>query len=128
MEVQMKKTRERLEEEFNQISSMEKWTKESLETMKNILKSIYYIDVICAMQDGNGEEYSGMSYARGGRRGNSAGSYSYNGPYYSRPSMSGKRYYDDERNHAIDKLHRMMESAGNEEVRMAIQNALGELE
>lgn len=117
----MRKTRERLEEEFKHISSNETWTKDSLETMKNILKSMYYIDVICAMKDGDeypGSEYMGKSYAS--RRGRS-----YDMPY---DRMSGRRYYDSEKENATQKLYHMMENEENGEVRMAIQNAIRELE
>ena len=146
----MKKTRERLENEFCQISSNEKWTKESLEMMKDVLKSMYYIDVICAMKDG--EEYPGSSYmppansyAMSSQRRTSMGQYSRNGSYdnggrmsgnypmyggYSygyRNGMSGRRSYDDERDHAVHQLHQMMENEQNDEVRMAIQAAINEL-
>lgn len=120
----MKRTRDRLEEEFKHISSNETWTKDSLETMKNILKSMYYIDVICAMKDGEsypGSEYMGMSYAT--RHGGNGYSY--------RPNMngmSGRRYYDDERENAKQRLYAMMENEPNNDVRMAIQNAIRELE
>lgn len=110
---QMRKTRERLEEEFKHISSNEVWTDKSIETMKNVLKSMYYIDVICAMKDG--DEYPGSDYMRK----------SYAPHHYG---MSGRRYYDDEKHNATQKLYRMMESEENGEVRAAIQSAIRELE
>ena len=124
----MKKTRERLEEEFKHISSNETWTKDSLETMKNILKSMYYIDVICAMKDGEeypGSEYMGKSYSMS-RRGRD--NYYDGWSYDNRGGMSGRRYYDDERQNATQKLYQMMNNEQNNEVRMAIQKAIHELE
>lgn len=143
----MKKTRERLEEEFKRISSNETWTKDSLETMKNILKSMYYIDVICAMKEGeaypgsenmsrmSGNSYGGRgSYDRGYDRGYAYDRRSYDGGSYDGGSYgrggrsSGRRYYDDEKQNATQKLYQMMNNEQNGEVRMAIQNAIHELE
>ena len=129
----MKRTRERLEEEFNRISSNETWTKDSIELMKNTLKSMYYIDVICAMKRGEdypGSEYMGQSYAmsrpiHGGYSGNGYGN-SYNNSY--RHGMSGRRYYDDEKENAMRRLRQMLDNENNEEVRGAIMSAINELE
>lgn len=136
---EMKKTRERLEDEFKQVSSVEKWTKDSLENMKNILKAMYYIDVICAMKEGEeypGSEYMGSSYARGGNRMNGgyrrggSGTYPMNDGYGYRIGgygMSGRPYYDDEKDHAVHKLRGIMDTTNNDEVRMAVQSVLNEL-
>ena len=42
--------------------------------------------------------------------------------------ISGRRYYDTEKENAIHKLHRMMDSEENPETRMAIQHVIRELE
>lgn len=155
MDESMKKTRERLEDEFRQASSSEKWDVDNVDLMKNLLKSMYYIDVICAMKDGNdypGSEYMpAMSYARGGQRRNAMGQYSRNGSYDGRSydmgydnrgsgyypmypmnsydnyrgEMSGRRYYDDEMGSAVHKIEHMMETEMNPEKRKAMQDILG---
>lgn len=129
---QMKHARERLENEFRQISSNDTWTKDSIEMMKNTLKSMYYIDVICAMKESGKDDYSGYSYAT--RPSHRYYDYDYDRNYdrsydrgYSRGG-SGRRYYDDEKDHAKMKLHQMMDNEQNEEVRMAIRSAIAELE
>lgn len=125
MEEQMRKTRERLEKEFKEISSCDKWTTDILTKMKDILKSIYYIDAIEAM--GNGGEYPGseelMSYrsydngtnGMSGQRRNAMGQFSRNGmsgtyPMNSYPMNTyGRRYYDSEKDHAIQELRRKID-------------------
>lgn len=127
MEECMRKTRNRLEDEFNHLSSEDKWTFELIENMKNVLKSIYYIDVICAMKDGEdypGSDYMNRSYARGGMSRRSYDNYR----DYDDMRGSGRRYYDGEKENAINKMRMMMDSEQNPEVRMAIQNAIRELE
>lgn len=129
MEESMKKVRERLEDEFRQVSASEKWDTGNVEMMKNLLKSMYYIDVICAMK--NGEDYPGseympaMSYARGGHRRNALGQYSYASGHYP---MSSRRYYDDEMGNVIHKLEYMMDNEMNPEKRKAIQDVLNEIQ
>ena len=158
MDESMKKARERLMDEFRQASSAEKWTPECITLMKNLLKNVYYIDVICAKEDG--EEYPGSeympeaSYARGQRR-NAMGQYSRNGSYDGRPisgnypslgmypmnsynnsyndsyrrgGMSGRRYYDNEMGNIVHKMEHMMETETNPEKRMAIQEILGDIQ
>lgn len=125
MEEQMHKTRERLEKEFKEISSCDKWTTDVLTKMKDILKSIYYIDVIEAM--GNSGEFPGSeelmnyrSYDNGmngtsGQRRNAMGQFSRNGmsgtyPMNSYPMNTyGRRYYDSEKDHAIQELRRKID-------------------
>lgn len=125
MEEQMHKTRERLEKEFKEISSCDKWTTDILTKMKDILKSIYYIDVIEKM--GNSGEFPGSeelmnyrSYDNGmngmsGQRRNAMGQFSRNGmsgtyPMNSYPMNTyGRRYYDSEKDHAIQELRRKID-------------------
>lgn len=145
MDESMKKARERLMDEFRQASSAKDWTKECVELMKNLLKSVYYIDVICAMDEGSGypgEEYigSGTSYARGGQRRNAMGQYTSGRRYYDDmnrgsgtyptmyPYMSGRRYYDDDMGNVVHKLEHMMETEMNPEKRMAIQEVLSSIQ
>lgn len=153
MEDSMKKARERFMDEFRQASSAEKWSKECVELMKNLLKCVYYIDVTDAMENGGeypGSEYmdgSGASYARGGQRRNAMGQYSrtgsydrydnrmnngsgmypMSGRYYRDDGMSGRRYYDDEMGNAIHMLERMKNTETNPDKRMAIQEIMDEL-
>lgn len=142
MDESMKKTRERLMDEFRQASSAQTWTKECVEMMKNLLKSVYYIDVITAMEDGGdypGSDYmpDAVSYARGGQHRNAMGQYSRNGydnrgsgtypmmyPYTYRGGMSGRRYYDDEMGNAVHKLQHMMDNEMNPDKRMMMQEIL----
>lgn len=152
MDESMKKTRERLMDEFRQASSAEKWSKECIELMKNLIKTVYYIDVDSAME--NGGEYPGSEYmpdasfARGQRR-NAMGQYSRNGSYdgrmnnggsygmypmnyyddsYRMGGMSGRRYYDNEMGNIVHDLKHMLETEMNPEKRMAIQEFLGKVQ
>lgn len=122
MEEQMYKTRERLEKEFKEISSCDKWTRDDLTKMKDILKSMYYIDVINAMNDtgefpGSEELMRNRSYDNGmsGQRRNAMGQFSRNGmsgiyPMNSYPvNTYGRRYYDSEKDHAIQELRRKID-------------------
>lgn len=126
------------EQMFNKASAKQDWPKECVETMKDLLKCIYYCEVLEAMH--NPEEYSGNSYGYDGgtssaQRRNSMGQFSRNGSYAmgrggnSGYPMSGRRYYsyDDERHSAMDRLRNMVNNESNEEVRMALQNAMNEL-
>lgn len=137
MEEQMHKTRERLEKEFKEISSCEKWTTDILTKMKDVLKSMYYIDVISAMKEGGeypGSEemanYRTFDSMSGAQRRNAMGQFSKNGMSGTYPmngyypmntfdrgyydgdrngGMSGRRYYDSEKDHAIQELRRKID-------------------
>ena len=149
MEEFMKKARERLMDEFRQASSADKWTKECVEMMKNLLKSVYYIDVICAMENGN--EYPGSEYmptnSFANRNRNSMGQFT-SGGYDNRGSgtypmypnmnaynsyrdgnMSGRRYYaSEDMGDAVHKLEHMMNNEMNPEKRMAMQEVLNSIQ
>lgn len=127
----MTKARDRFMSEFEQmyskVSSEEKITKECVETMKDLLKCVYYIDAIEGMASGFEGEDNG--YSRGFRS-------SYDGRYPNRPyyddGYSGRRRsrgrsYDDEKRSAMNRLHEIMNNEPNEEVRMAIQSVMREL-
>ena len=130
MDESMKKTRERLMDEFRQASSAEKWSKECIELMKNILKSIYYIDVVSAMSNGN--EYPGSdympssSYANDISRRNGMSRYGKTNSY--RNTMSSRMYYDDELAGISTRLERMMDTEMNPDRRAAIQDVLYKLQ
>ena len=133
----MSKARDRFYSEFNQMYSKaateEKWSKDCVETMKNLLKCIYYVDVIDAMH--NPEEYDSDAYSRhsyamgrsGAQHRDSMGRYaSRDGGY----GVSGRRYYnsyDEDRHAAMDRLQALMNTESNNEVRMALQNVMNEM-
>ena len=48
--------------------------------------------------------------------------------YDNRGGGSGRRYYDDEKESALGRMYKMMESETTPEARMAIQMAIRELE
>lgn len=137
-----------LESDFRKFLDKGKWTPDDYKTMKDIQKLLYYIDVRCAMKEG--DEYPGsaymppnMSYAQ---RRNSMGQFtsgdmngwSMNGSgtyphmdrnmYYDGMGMSGRRYYDSEREKAIHKLHHMMENTDDAERKSALNFALHALQ
>lgn len=137
MDEMLNKACERFYSEFTQMYSeaapKDKWPKECVETMKDLLKCIYYCKVINAMEGGEYPSENGNSFAGG-----YSGGYSEYSGYnpgnsmaqnrnvrgqFSRNSMAsgGRRSYnssyDDGRRNAIA-----------EEARMALQNALAELD
>ena len=127
----MKKARERFYSEFTQMysksASEEKWSKDCVEIMKNLLKCVYYIDVLDAMHnpDEYDSGYSNNSYARGR---NSMGRYTSHD--WGTGGMSGRRYYNsynDDRMATMERLQNLMNNESNGEVRMALQNAMNEL-
>lgn len=133
MDEMLKKASERFYQEFNQMYSKaateEKWTKECVENMKNLLKCIYYADVIVAMHGGEEDNYDQRNWS-GARSRNAQGQFSRNGSYSygGYPMSSGRRYsYDDERMNAIDRIRGMMDNESNGEVRMALERAMHEL-
>ena len=139
----MMKARDRFMSEFEQmyskVSSEEKITKECVETMKDLLKCVYYIDAIEGMASGFDSDADGYSRGYTNNRGYmprySSDSRSYDDRYSGRRrdsmgrfSRTGGRSYDDEKRNAMNRLHDLMNSEPNEEVRMAIQNVIRELD
>lgn len=59
----------------------------------------------------------------GGRGGNGSGN-----RYYDGMGMSGRRYYDSEKEKALHKLHHMMENTDDAERKNALKLAINELE
>lgn len=139
MEEKTYKQIEEFEKDYDKIASKDVWDPSDITRMKDLQKLMYYLEVRCAMKDGG--DYPGSNYMnRGSYRGNrGSGHYPMDGGpwYYDNgqnmsgrryyDSMSGRRYYDDDRKSAIDRLQRMMETETNQSVKMAIQNAIMEL-
>ena len=137
MEESMKRLLHEYDADFHRIADKGSWSPEEITRMKDLQKLMYYIEVRCAMKEGEeypGSEYMdvGKSYARGGQRRNPV-----NGQYMSYRTMDGNRYYDDGRGYgrryydtedAIHKLHKLMDSENNPEFKMAIQEAIHTLE
>ena len=133
----MMKARDKFESEFEQmytkIASEDKISKDCVEVMKDLLKCIYYIDAIEGMASGfedadDGYSRSYMPYRRSydmmpsnagysNRRRDSMGR-------FSRMSRS----YDGGKRDAMNRLHEMMNNEPNEDVRMAIQSVIRELD
>ncbi len=143
MDETMKKARERFYSEFTQMfskaASKEDWSKDCVEIMKDLLKSIYYIDVLDAMHNPEeyDENYSRNGYDRGYNsydqgRSNARGRDSM-GRFTSRDGgygMSGRHFYgsyNDDRMATMERLQGLMNNEPNNEVRMALQNAMNEL-
>lgn len=131
-----KKDIDRFWSEYEEISSKEKWDVNDLEKMKNLLKCIYYKEVICAMDEASedGYEYRGMpsrSYARGNPRHNPntgrfmSGSYPMNDNYYD-DGMSGRRYYDDggAKQMALHRFESIAEAERDPELREAMKELM----
>lgn len=126
---------EKYEADFNKIASKDVWSKDDIAMMKDLQKLMYYMEVRCAMKDG--EEYPGSEYmpemSRGSGRGrDSMGRYTsgnmYYPPNYYMNDASGRRYYDDAKKDAIHKLHHMMENTDDEGRKSALKLAIQELE
>lgn len=147
---------EKFDADYSKIYSQDGWTKEDIEMMKDLQKLMYYIEVRCAMKDGAdypGEQYMDdmsyngydsrsydgydNSYARGGYgRGGMGRSmamqngrpmpYGRNGMYGN--GMSGRRYYDGEKENAMNDLRRMMSMEQDPEKRSMIESAIHALE
>lgn len=145
----MYKQVEEFQKDYDKIYAKGKWEPCDYTTMKDLQKLMYYIEVREAMKNGgdySGSEYMdqnsynrGYSYARGntmhnplnGRFMPRGGSGTYpmgNGPWYYDNGMSGRRYYDGEKEDAIHKLHKAMDAETNPDFRMAIQEAIRMLE
>lgn len=149
------KENECFQKDYDKIYAKGQWTKEDLENMKNYKKLIYYNMAINGMENGSGfpgSEYMDMNEANSFRRGrnpmngqymsrdmgmNGSGLYypqymdgnSWNGRgSYDGMNMSGRRYYDSEKEKAIHKLHHMMENEDNAEKKNALKMAVTVLE
>ena len=138
---QMKKQIEKFESDYDKIFSKGAWEPKDVTLMKDLQKLMYYLEVRCAMKEG--EDYPGSeymdersnSYASGGQaRSPMTGRYMSRGGsgtypmYYDDMRGSGRRYYDGEKEDAIHKLHKAMDNESNPEYRMAVQEAIRILE
>jgi len=146
-----KKHVEEFEKDYEKIASKGTWDDKDLERMKNLQKIMYYIELRCAMKEGQeypGSEYmpdSNMSYAmnyathgnqmrnpmNGRYMGRGSGTYYppyMDNRYYDDMGSSGRRYYDDEKKNALHKLHHMMDMEENPEKKSALKVAINELE
>lgn len=144
----VKKHIEEFEKDFEKVASKNAWDDKDLERMKNLQKIMYYIELRCAMKEGQdypGSEYmpeETRSFARGrdsmgrftsGTAYMNRGSGTYYPPYmdnryYDDMGSSGRRYYDDEKKNALHKLHHMMDMEENPEKKNALKIAINELE
>lgn len=142
--------------DYNKLYDKGTWNKDEIAMMKDLKKLIYYNLVIDAMQ--NSGDYPGsehmpeMSYRRGRNPMNGQymsrdmrsmdnwnGMNGGSGMYYPQDymgdnnwswggNMSGRRYYDSEKEKAIHKLHHMLENEDNAEKKNALKLAITELE
>lgn len=136
-----KKLIEKFEADFNNLSSKNGWTPDDLEKMKNLQKLMYYIEVRCAMKEGQdypGSEYmdqrmsyDNRSYAGGGsmpNRNSQTGRFMSGHYPYGMTYTSGRRYYDGPHENAVMDLRRMAMNEQDPEARAAMENALRYLE
>ena len=124
MDVSTHKVLERLENEYQQYASSEKWTKDCVEMMKDLQKLMYYIEVRDAMKYGSNDyDDNERSYRRGPNMHsyNSYGNYGYHG------STSGRRYYDSDAEQTKRRLQSIYDSESNPEVRDALMRVMHEL-
>lgn len=144
MDDKTKKLLDRYEEDFMKYASQTTWEPKDITMMKDLQKLMYYIEVRCAMKDGDDRYEYGNGYGNGygsgygygdDRRssmnygGNGYGGYGAGRNQYARGSgASGRRYYDNEKDNAIQRLHQIMENETNQDIRMAIRNVIHELE
>lgn len=153
----MMKENECFQKDYQRLYDKGTWNKDEIAMMKDLKKLMYYNLVIDAMENGGSypgsEHMPEMSYMRGrdaatGRymsrtMNNGSGLYyppymdgnSWNGNnmnssnhYNDGMNMSGRRYYDSEKEKAIHKLHHMMENEDNAEKKNALKLAVTVLE
>lgn len=115
MRDKMKRQIEMFEADYDKIASKEVWDPSDITKMKDLQKLMYYLEVRCAMKDGN--DYPGSEHMSRGYDGRSYGRMPY-----------GRNYYDSERRDAIDRLHRMMDEENNQEVKMALHEVIRGME
>ena len=122
----IKRQIEKFDADYQKIASKDVWEPCDITLMKDLQKLMYYLEVREAMKEGgdypgsgyidNDDDMNYRSYARGRDR---------MGRYTSGRSM---RSYDSEKEDAIHKLHKVMDSENNQEFKMAIQEAIHMLE
>ena len=148
---EIKKQNDDFQADFDKIYAKGTWTKDEISMMKDLKKLIYYNKVICAMDEGteypgsdhmpdmsemsfrrgrnpmNGQYMSRDMYRDGGYNNSNSGMYHYP-DWPNSYDMSGRRYYDSEKEKAIHKLHHMMENTDDPERKNALKIAINELE
>lgn len=129
MTKEMYELREMLVNELEKLTKKGELTAGSLDTVDKLTHSIKSIDTIVAMEEAGEYSHDGMSYARGRNvrrdsmgRYSSDSRYSMNHPYYDRGySMHDKR-------DLINELRDLMNETSDSKSRMAIQNAIQQME
>lgn len=127
MEVKDTKLIEKLQSDFDKYAAKDGWTPQEVCLMKDLEKIMYYIEVRDAMKQGQNVGSNDYEFASGMRGRRSYDGYPNRGMYYD-DGMSGRRYYDDEKEHSVRRLRNLMENETNHEVKMAMQNVLHQLE
>ena len=134
--------KEMLMEEVKTIAKKGELTAGSLETVDKLLNSIKNACKIIMYDEYSDEgDYSqegGMSYARGGQNRDSRGRYSREGNYSNarggrgggrgRYSRAGYSYDDGEAEEKVELLREMMQEAGTDEERRALQKIIRRME
>jgi hypothetical protein len=135
--------KEMLMEEVGKIAKKGELTAGSLETVDKLLNSIKNACKIEMYDEySEGEDYSqegGVSYARGDQRRDARGRYSREGGYsYARGGRGGSRggrgysragySYGDDSEEKVELLREMMQEAGSEEERRALQKIIRRME
>lgn len=152
MDNQDRKIIENLEHAFHGIASQafgkEDIERQDIEDMKDLQKIMYYMEVRCAMKEGedyqddymNEMEYSNRSgigrYYNSNMygRGNNYGRYGYNrtsgrrGNSYMNNGSSGRRYYDGEKENSMNDLRQMLQMEQDPEKRSMLEGIMHVLE
>ena len=149
-----KKLVEKFDNDFHKIASQDGWNPEDITLMKDLQKIMYYIEVRCAMSEG--EDYQDDEYMGEPEYGNrSYGNRYYNGGYgtgrygyargmnsrgsgrrgynsynpYNGSNSSGRRYYDgDEKENSMNDLRQMIQMEQDPEKRSMLENIMHTLE
>lgn len=116
MDMERKKQVEKFQQDYDTIFSKEKWEPHEITLMKDLQKLMYYIEVRCAMKEASDDNWNPdeRSY-RGQMR-------------MPHTSGYGRRYYDGEKEDAINRMYHLMDNETNPEARKALQMAIRELE
>lgn len=131
---QLYELRDMLMDELKSLTSKGELTAGSLDTVDKLTHSIKSIDTICAMEEAGEYSHDGMSYARGRNanrdsrgRYSSEGDTSYRQGGYS-PRRYSRGYSGDDKQELIEELRELMKEASDSKSRMAIQQAIHDME
>lgn len=141
MDMEHKKQIEKFQHDYDEIFSKGAWDPQQVCLMKDLQKLMYYIEVRDAMKEGSEDNWDPdkRSYRGGQPRNPSNGQYMPRGGsghypmgdyYYDNIGASGRRYYDNnaDKEDALNRMRRILETETNPEARNAIQMAIHELE